>query len=514
MIVKKNLKIISLVIFIIAIFGALFAFTRGGEVGDPLYYQYNEDTKLGGPFELSNTTARYALTKSIVDSGTFFLNEDLAKFSAPDIVDYKGKFISIFTPGVSFIGVPLYALGKFFGLQQSFTFFTNILFAVFNIFLVAKLSSKLGAGKYSSILCGFIFAFATNALGFTLTFTQHQISTSMILLSILNAAQKRTFLNNLIFGALFGMSVLVDIPNAIILAPLAVYVAIKNIDIWAFGEKFKAAIKLSVLGIILGMIPFAGLFAWYNFETTGSYIKIAQNIGRSHFFRTNLPVQNPADSSAPESPHGRPLLSTPFKTRNQLNGFYILLLSDQRSWLYYSPVLLLGILGLVFAFRNPKTVAVAKIALLVVLFNIVLYSMFGDPWGGWSFGARYLIPAAAIMAAAVGVVIQKFRRNPIFITTFFILFSYSVYVSTLGALTTNAVPPEVETKNLKPSVPYTYEYNLRFINKNQSENLLFNFWAYKLVPLWVFWYIFASVIVGCGLLIYLLSLFEKESKYV
>lgn len=75
-----------------------------GKAGTPFYYQKPQemDTKIGSPFELSNSISRYVLTEAIVNNQSFFLSLDQARAAAPDVVDYKGKFISIFTPGVSF----------------------------------------------------------------------------------------------------------------------------------------------------------------------------------------------------------------------------------------------------------------------------------------------------------------------------------------------------------------------------------------------------------------------------
>ncbi len=507
----KSKKFLLLIIFLLVSVTLLLVFTKGDRGTPLLNYQNEKDTKLEGPFELSNTTSRYALTQSIVEKHTFFLSPDLAKFSAPDVVDYKGKFISIFAPGVSFISIPFYFLGKQLGLPQIFTFFTTAIFAIVNLFLVARLASKLGANRYTSILSGFVFLFATDALSYTLTVTQHHLSTSVILFAILNSLQKRNLLNDIIFGVLFGIGLLIDIPNAILLLPLLAYVISRHLEI-SIKDKIKIFIKLSLFGILLGLMPLVGIFAWYNYQTTGSFTKIGQSIGRTHLFRDNLPSQNKADSMIPEDTRGKPLLNLPFETRNQMGGLYTLLISDERSWLYYSPVLLLGILGLFVAHKNLKTSLSSKLAISVVSTNIVLYSMFGDPWGGWAFGPRYLIPSAAIMAASLGIVIQKFKKNPIFIMLFFVLFSYSVFVSALGAVTTNAVAPKIEAVNLKPAISYTYKYNLNFVEQNRSSNLLYNVLLKDKISLNVYLYILTASIIAIALMIYRFLLLAKEDS--
>src|SRR5579883_1248423 len=96
-------KLIYLILFLCLI---ALAFFIKGQVGNPIYYQNELNTQVGGPFEVSNSTSRYALTEAIVTKHTFFLTPELARFSAPDVSYYNGKFFSLFTPGVSFFSIP------------------------------------------------------------------------------------------------------------------------------------------------------------------------------------------------------------------------------------------------------------------------------------------------------------------------------------------------------------------------------------------------------------------------
>ena len=514
MIRKIKFKYIFVLLTLLLSIGLILAFTRG-YAGSSVFFQNDYNTQVGGPFEASNSTSRYALTESISKYKTFIFNKDEAKFSSPDVTEYGGKFFSTFTPGVSFIGVPFYLIGSLVGLPQIFTYFSVLIFSVFNLFLVAKLARKFGANLYAGILSGFIFLFATNALPYSLAFTQHPMSVTFILLALLNALGKRTIKNNILLGAYAGLALLIDIPNIIIMAPIILYVLFFHINIKKINDKFNLNFKFAGLFFLVGIIPLIILFGAYNLKTTGSFTKIGQTIGRSDYFRLQSPNQNNLSSTqANEKQDKNYLIDVPFQTRNQINGFYTLLLSNERSWLYYSPIILLGILGLILAYRNPKTSTVARLGASILSFNIVTYSMFGDPWGGWAYGPRYLIPGAAILAAGLGPVLLIWKKKPIFFVLFFLLFSYSVYVNTLGALTTNSIAPKVEAVNLKPAIPYTYEYNLKFIDENRSGNLIYNSWLNNYISLKNFWYSSIVVIVVIGILGYLSALKEKGENSV
>jgi len=465
-----------------------------GEKGNPIYHQSQEarDINVGGPFESSGSTSRYALTEAIVEDGTFFFSKEQARFSAPDMVEYNGRFFSIFTPGVSFIGIPFYMIGKSFGMAQLFTYLSTALFALFNVFLVSKLARKLGSGLYSSLLAGFIFLFATNALSYALTYTQHHASTAIILLALLNAFGKRTLLKNLWFGALLGIGLLVDIPNVLMMAPIGLFILAQHFRVLEHKETIKITFKLSIISLIIGLIPFLALYGWYNYQLTGSYTKIGQTIGRSDYFDPPEVREQRRLEREAAGPSERKL---PFNTREQLSELYILLVSNQRGWLYYSPVVVVGLLGLFLEYKKRQKRNLIIVAVAVVLTTIVTYSMFGG-LGGWAFGPRYLIPAAAILSASVGLVLQRFRRNIAFLILFIILSTYSIGVNVLGAMTTTQIPPKVEAVNLLKPIPYTYEYNFQLLEENKISSLIYSLYLGEAIPekIFVYGYFGAAVL--------------------
>lgn len=483
-----------------------------GNKGNPIYYQTQMDTTVGGPYEASNSNSRYALTQAIVDSHTFFLNTSLAKFASPDVVEFKNKFISIFTPGVSLVAIPFYIIGKTVALPQLVTYFTTVIFALINLFLIAKIARKLGAGYSTSLLAGFIFLFATNALTYSQSLTQHHLSTTFILLGVLNAfEEKRTLINNLLFGIYLGSATLIDIPNPVIMLPLIAYILSKNFDIKRAAEKTKISVKLSLVGLLIGLIPFVGMFAYYNHATTGSYFTLAQNIGRTSAFSDSLPASLSTDVPDQAPASFGPLISIPFETRSEINGFYTLLISNERAWIYYSPVILLGILGILVLCKSEKYKKHAILLLSIISLNIVLYAMFGDPWGGWAFGPRYLIPSAALLCTLLAVAIEKYKKNFLFVFVFVATLTFSIGINTVGVLTTSAIPPKVEAVNLANPIPYTSKYNFQLIAK-QTSSLLYNIdLSQKLTP-YNYFVICTILVTIVALLLFLLSLLERKKN--
>ena len=139
--------------------------------------------------------------------------------------------------------------------------------------------------------------------------------------------------------------------------------------------------------------------------------------------------------------------------------------------------------------------------------------MFGDPWGGWTFGPRYLIPAAAILCGAIGVVLTHLKRNYIVLAAISILTIYSVYINVVGVTTTNAIPPKGEAQSLENPLPYTYEYNFQMLEKNQSSALIYNKYLANSITSYGYVYSYTVALLIFGLLLLTASQFGRKEKF-
>lgn len=505
-------KLLTSTIYILVVVFVCLTLVKGKyNIEGKLDYQSKYNTTITGPFEASNSTSRYVLTESIAKFGAFNFNEDQAKFASPDLTFYNGKYFSIFTPGVSFAGVPFYLLGTYFGMPQFFTYMSTVLFAVINVILIAIIVRKLGGNEIAGWLSGFIFLFATNAIVYAFSYTQHHLTVVLVLLSTLNILNnQRSFTTNLSLGLIYGIGALVDIPNIFLLAPFIIYALFENIKIRSEENKYVFNVRLNGGAIVIGMLPMVLAFGIYNHELTGSYVKLGQSIGRVVYpsdmpvvDTLNAPTQSIASQSATILDFKSPI-NLPFSTRKQLEGLNVLLINNERGWLQYSPVLFLGILGFISILKNKgEDTKAVNILIAVVLINILLYSMFGDPWGGWAFGARYLIPAAAVMSVMIGIALTALKKNWLFIFVFIVISAYSMGINLLGASTTSLIPPKQEAESLNTHIPYTYELNIKYLQADASGSLFFNVLGgngLKLVDLVTLLFIFEFSVVAISTL--------------
>lgn len=504
-------KLFSIITFFIIIL-LLLTFSIKGKSGDPVWYQTADtrDSLVGGPFESTNNTSRYVLTEAIAENQSFSFTLEQAKFAVPDVSGSNGKFFSLFSPGVSLLSLPFYYFGKLVGLPQLFSYFSVSLFAVLNVYLIYLIARKLGSGIYTALISGFLFLFGTNAYAYALSFTQHHMSTTIVLLGVLNALGKRTLLNNILLGALTGVGLLLDIPNIIFLAPIFVYILFKHFTLNNKEQKTRLSFNPNIVGIILGIIPFVLFLGFYNQTLTGSPTSIAQFVGRTE---DPLLIDKTETVIVEDTkPNG---IQLPFESRRLLNGFYILLISDERSWIYYSPVVLFGVGGFILLYKRKETKNVAVLCISTIGIIILTYAMFIDPWGGWSYGARYLIPAAGILAIGIAPLLDKYKRNYFFIPLFFTLAGFSIYINTLGAYTTSSIAPKVEAVNLETPIPYTYEYNFQLLEKqNLSSSLFYDLYFSKTFSSKDYIAIFSGVLITTLIIIYIFAWREKQRAYL
>ncbi len=482
---KKNLLKIIFISLIGILLLTLLSVGIKGQANKPYYYQDSKNKEVGGPFEASNSTSRYALVESLVNNHTFLFDAKQTSFSAPDVVIYKGKAFSIFTPGVSFIAAPFYFLGKFIGIPQIAAYFSTVVFALINAALVYSIARRLQASRIASVFSSGIFLFATNALPYAFSLTQHHFSLTVILLSLLNATEKRTWMNDILFGIYTGAALLFDIPNIFLIFPIGLYVLFRHFNVENMSSKLKLSVKPVMLAIIAGIIPFVLLFSVYNHELTGSYTKIGQTIGRADFTNTKVVHESP------KSVYDKKL---PFNTRNEIQGLYTLLISNERSWLWYSPILLVGLVGAYIGYKKSEKRTLTILLISLIVTNIIIYSMFGDPWGGWAFGPRYLIPGDAALSILIALAIDTYRRHLLFNSIVLVLVFYSIYINVLGMMTTTSIPPKQEAEALTKPIPYTYQYNQNLSGTNNSKSYLYTTYLRDIVELNSFIIIYSSLV--------------------
>lgn len=507
---------------VIAISLVCLLFALKGYPGNPTETDLNNPNwREHGVFELSPERGRFALTYSIVEQKSVQFTEQIARFAVPDVATYEGTYVSLFAPGLSYVVAPGYILGKVFGISQVGTFSIVAIFGLINMILVFKISKKIGAHPVAALLGGFTFLFATPAFVYSVNLYQHHVSTFLILLSIYLLTSYRSIWVNIVVFMLCGASISIDYPNFFFMMPVGIVAFSRLINFKTTPKNIKVQIPvLKLLTIIAVAIPLLFLF-WFQSESYGNPLRLSGSLPTAKFDLNKVNIDDLASIPEDILNKRKDAESTDknvvgfFESRILLNSFYLHFISPDRGMLTFTPVILLGFVGLIFAYRRKMQYLLLISSVLFIV--IILYSLWGDPWGGWAFGSRYLVPAYAMLGILIAMFLTYFRKN-IFVSLLFgALLCFSLFVNTAGAITTIANPPKVEVlalEELSGEIQrYSYDRATHFLDNNESKAFLYNAGLKQYMNAWQYYYVIYIPLVLIGLsLLGILQFTKKENN--
>jgi len=453
----SNFKLSLLLFFVVSLF---FIFTAKGVMGNPTQQDIVDNLSSKGQiFESSQERARYALAESLVFDKSVFLDK-YSRITLPDVSYANHHYISVFQPGVSAFIAPLIQLGKIFNISVILAFALPALLSVFSAIFIFLICRELKLSQLASFLAGFLYPLATIAWPYSITLYAHSFSAFFVIAGFYFAlkSNEKSFLYSLMVWVLYGSAILVDYPNALIMFPVIILLLSEMISVRKLidGIKKSRIISLKIYPLVTfpALLLILLLLGLYNYKTVGSWYEFSHNYRVTQLVTESL------------SYHFQ--LSNVFSLKNVENGIFTLLASPERGLFFYVPISIFAIFGFSNLFLRSK---LPVYLVLSILINIFLYSAFYDPWGGWSYGPRYLISCLPLLAIIIGAAFDHHKKSNIFVISFYIFFLTSFAISLLGALTTNLLPPSVEVGR-----EVIFLDNLKFLGMAKSSSLLFN-WA-------------------------------------
>lgn len=186
-----------------------------------------------------------------------------------------------------------------------------------------------------------------------------------------------------------------------------------------------------------------------------------------------------------------------FKEDNLVRSANTLLIAPDKGIFIFNPIFFLGIFGVIYAFK--KLTIEKSILISLVLVNLFFYSSWGDPWGGWAFGPRYLIPSMAILSLFVALFLVEVKYKFIMKIVAFVLLAFSVAVSLLGALTTNAVPPITEAIPLK--MKSGFPFNIDFLLHDRSSSYVYTTYFHSSMNLIQYYEIIFGIVMAIAFIV-------------
>ena len=509
------MKRLIAILFLVVVSTILYGLTIRGFEGNPFSDKINRNlSESPGPFESSHERAPYALTYSLVENGSFALNKELADFASPDTVIKDDTFYIIFPPGISLLAMPFYNIGKAYSAAQLITFAGMTLFALFNLVLVYTISKHVFSIPTNlSLFSALIFGFATTSWSFASSLYQHHTTTFFVLTSFLAAWLYKTRLRTKWIWASWiwfslGISVWLDYPSVILFAPIIFFMILSSLKLKKVGDNFKIKIILIPLITSVIFISLAAFHGYYNHVNFGGWKNLAQLEPR---YDTKLLNETTDEKKLDEIAKAEKTKSIEgVATENQFfRGFYILTIAPDKGIFFFSPILLLAVLGIIQSFKVIKKKLIELITFSSIFFiNIFFYSSWGDPWGGWAYGPRYLIPSMAVLSIFTVIWLWINRHNIIVRIIASVLFIYSAAIATLGAVTTTITPPKVEADFLK--LKYGFFNNWEVFINGKSGSFFYNKFLDNYVDLTQFYSIILIFVSVYGLLLLFIKTSSRE----
>src|SRR5436190_6250957 len=327
-----------------------------------------------------NEYSRYDLVRSLVEQGTTRI--DTYHQNTGDAALYQGHWYSDKSPGSALLGTPVYALltlvrgapAEVDGVQTLAFVESGIATAVLVLLLIRFLGPLVG--EIWATVVGLAYGLGSMAFPFATMFFGHAASTAGLFAAFYLLHRQRLRPGRwspLVAGFLAGWAVLVEVPVVLGVAALLIYAAFLGRGVLA---RFVA-----------GGIPLALVLLAYNWLTFGSPFSIGYQ------FSPTFQGQNEQGLVSIVWPQ----LSTTWD-----------LLFGSRGLLRLAPWFALAPLGLVALRRRDARFEVLLGAVVCAAF-LTYNSGALNPFGGWTPGPRYLMPALPFAAVLVAFVPRPIR---------------------------------------------------------------------------------------------------------
>lgn len=361
-----------------------------------------------------NVNSRIDLTYAIVDELTFSIDNYHNKegFDTGDKAynPQTGHFYSDKNIGLSLLGVIPYFLLKIitslFGIETKplisryvITIFSVSLFSAYLGVIIKRLLNLFVNKENDAFLLAIFFSLGTLCLPYSTIFYPYQPAllffTSALYLLLKSKSQGNTENVKLFFpGLLCGLAMLFEYTCGIIV-----------IITWFFlfiGLKNKKKIVIFSLAILIPLI----IFFIYNYICFGTPFTIPYKYLHSDFFRESM---------------ARGFMGI---TGFQLPALYYITIHSYKGIFFFSPILLLIFYGFYLSFKDGKYRTEAVIGLIIIIFYFIFNASYYMWWGGWSAGARHLIPMLPFAFILLTPVIKRAKNLMVILGIISIIFAF------------------------------------------------------------------------------------------
>jgi hypothetical protein len=352
-------------------------------------------TFLGAP-KSPDERALFSGIDSLIKRGNFQVNQIYWDYSNVAMETTGGEMVPNYEPAQMILAIPFYLWGRSLGAALQGVMAFNAVVTAASVALLYLCFLELGYRRRTATLGALVYAFATLAWPYSRVFFREPLTVLAYLVAVYallryRAPAPRRLLWPALAGAAAGLAFVTKqisvaaFPSLLLLA--LAYEWRRPAD--AGSGRSRRQMRLRVL--LAAALPLAAIVLLgqlYQWTTLSGVETFARNIVD---FTTNPQLS----SSLPE---------------RMLRGGLGLTVSPFRGVFWYSPVLLLGLLGALPFTRRQRWEGIAF--LLLIAAHILGYSRYLYWSGGVAWGARYMLPIIPFLLLLAAPIFAWLIKDP------------------------------------------------------------------------------------------------------
>jgi hypothetical protein len=348
-----------------------------------------------GAFKSNDERALFSGTDSFVKRGDFTVNQIYWDYTHVGMRTTTGDMVPNYEPAQMVMAIPFYLWGRTLGAAVQGVMFFGVVIMAAAAALVYLCLLELGYRRRSSALGAFVFAFATMAWPYSRTFFREPLTVLAYLLAIYAALRyrppaPRNLLWPALAGAALGLALTTKQISVVLIPPVLLLFVVYE---WGrpSARSRDAGDRAGRVGaVVAGIVPlalFLLLGRLYNAAVLGGVEVFARDIVD---YTTNPQLSQ----------------SVPIRMIRAALGLGI---SPYKGLLWYSPALILGLVGAVPFLRRRPWEALAFLMLVGAL--LLGYSRYNYWSGGVAWGSRYMLPAVPFLVLLAAPVWEWLVRD-------------------------------------------------------------------------------------------------------
>ncbi len=342
-----------------------------------------------GSFKSNDERALFSGTDSFLKRGEFTTNQIYWDYTQVGVLTTNGDMVPNYEPAQMVLDIPFYLWGRALGAAVQGVMFWGIVVSAAAVAVLYLCVLELGFNRRTALLAALVFAFATQAWPYSRTFFREPLTMLMYLVAFYALLRyrppaPRRWVWPALLGAAVGIAFTTKQISVAILPSVLLLVIV-----YGRQRRHEPArgqwIDLAALLVPLGTILILGRL--YHQFTLGGVELFARDITE---YATN------------------PQLSTTEPLR-LVRAFLGLTVSPYKGLFWYSPVLLLGLVGFFPFLRRHRWEAIAYT--LVIAIHWLGYSRYLYWSGGVAWGSRYMLPVIPFLVLLAAPVLARLAHD-------------------------------------------------------------------------------------------------------